>query len=136
MGETLLWLTFDRMRNVITQIELTWVIIYKGGILIPSSLFLYIKSGAKKIGHILKCAFNKKSTIFAQSLWNFVKMIIWWGQYFDQVSYKLGKNCGFFNKSSFQHVSDFFCTRLYFSMCNLTMHCMMQTNFVLACKWI
>ena len=27
-----------------------------------------LESGAKKIGHILKCAFNKKSTIFAQSL--------------------------------------------------------------------
>ena len=27
-----------------------------------------IKSGPKKIGHILKCTFNKKSTIFAPSL--------------------------------------------------------------------
>ena len=34
-------------------------------------------------------------------------------KYFDQVSYKLGKNCGFFNKSTFQHVSDFFWNRLY-----------------------
>ena len=27
---------------------------------------LDIKSGPKKIGHMLKCAFTKKSTIFAQ----------------------------------------------------------------------
>ena len=69
--------------------------------------------GLGESGLTQKYTFNKKSTIFAQSLWNFVKMIIWWGQYFDQVSYKLGKNCGFFNKSTFQQVSDFFWTRLY-----------------------
>ena len=55
----------------------------------------------KKIGPILKSAFIKKSTIFARSLWNLVKMTSWRVQYFDQVSYKLGKNCGFFDKRTF-----------------------------------
>ena len=67
-----------------------------------------IESNPKKMGHILKCGFIEKSTIFAKSLRNLVKRTNWWDQYFDQVSYKLSKNCGFFNKSTFQNMSDFF----------------------------
>ena len=35
----------------------------------------------------------KKSTIFAQSLWNLVEMIILWVNNFHQVTWESGKNC-------------------------------------------
>ena len=44
-------------------------------------------------------AFTKKSTIFTQSLRNFVKINYPWVPYFEKVSLWLDKNCGFLNKS-------------------------------------
>ena len=53
-----------------------------------------------------KYAFIKKSTIFSQFLWDLVKMTTLWVGHFDQVSNKLEKNCGYFNKSIFRgHMS-------------------------------
>ena len=48
-----------------------------------------------------KYAINKKSTIFTQFLWHFVKMTIPWDDHFGKVSSKLGENCGFFINSIF-----------------------------------
>ena len=48
-----------------------------------------------------KYAIDKKSAIFTQFLWDLVKMTILRVSPFDQVSKKLGKNCGFFNNSIF-----------------------------------
>ena len=48
-----------------------------------------------------KYAINKKSTIFTQFLWHFVKMTIPWDDHFSKVSSKLGENCGFFINSIF-----------------------------------
>ena len=48
-----------------------------------------------------KYAFIKNSTIFTQSLQNFVTIRYSWVPYCDKVSQWLGKNCGFFNKSIF-----------------------------------
>ena len=48
-----------------------------------------------------KYAINKKSTIFTQFLWHFVKMTIPWDDHFGKVSSKLGENCGFFIYSIF-----------------------------------
>ena len=50
---------------------------------------------------ILKYAFIKKSTIFTQTLRNFVKIRYPWVSYFDKVSLWLDKNCGFSSKSIF-----------------------------------
>ena len=36
----------------------------------------YLKSEQQKTAHIQKLAINKKSTIFVQSIWNLVKIII------------------------------------------------------------
>ena len=62
---------------------------------------LKIHSGRAQSGLSQKYAFIKKSTIFTQSLRNFVKIRYTWGPYFDKVSQWFGKNCGFFNKSIF-----------------------------------
>ena len=45
------------------------------------------KVWGKKMGHTQKLAINKKSTIFALSLWNLVKIITSWGNHFHQVSW-------------------------------------------------
>ena len=50
----------------------------------------------------------KRSTIFVQSSWNFVKMIIPWGDYFHQVSWGLNKKCGFFTNGQFLSLCQFF----------------------------
>ena len=63
--------------------------------------FFHLHSGRAQSGLSQKYAFIKKSTIFTQSLRNFVKIRYTWGPYFDKVSQWLGKNCGFFNKSIF-----------------------------------
>ena len=56
---------------------------------------ILLKSEQKKTGHDQKLAINKKSTIFVQSLWNLVKMINSWGNYFHQGSWGLDKNFEF-----------------------------------------
>ena len=56
----------------------------------------YIWSLSKKMGLPQKLAIIKKSTFFIQSSWNLVKIIISWAKYFDQVSWRLDKKCGFF----------------------------------------
>ena len=58
-------------------------------------------------------ATNKKSTIIVQSLFNLVKMIVSWGDYFHQVSLGLDKNCWFFTTGQFLNVCCFFLLRLY-----------------------
>ena len=45
-----------------------------------------LKSKEIKTRHVQKLAINKKSTFFALSSWNFVKMITSWGDYFHKVS--------------------------------------------------
>ena len=57
----------------------------------------------------------KKSTIFVQSSWNFVKIITSWGNHFFQVSWWLEKNCGFFISVQFLNVCVFVLLRPYFS---------------------
>ena len=72
-----------------------------------------IHSGRAQSGLSQKYAFIKKSTIFTQSLRNFVKIRYTWGPYFDKLSQWLSKNCGFFNKSIFLPKSGFAWFRLY-----------------------
>ena len=50
-----------------------------------SILEFEIKSESIKTAHITKLAITKSSTIFAQSLWNLVKINTSWGNDFDQV---------------------------------------------------
>ena len=49
-------------------------------------LAILLKSEQKKDGHVKNLVINKKSTIFVQSLWNLVKIIASWVEYFHQVS--------------------------------------------------
>ena len=63
--------------------------------------------------HIEKLAISKKSTFFDLSSWNLVKIITIWGYHFHQVSWRLGKKCGFFTNGQFLNVGPFFCLRLY-----------------------
>ena len=60
------------------------------------------KVWGKKMRHIQKLAINEKSTIFVESSWNLVKMIISWGNRFPKVSWGLDKNCGFFQWPIFE----------------------------------
>ena len=46
---------------------------------------LDVKYESKKIGLAQKFTIGKKSTIFALSSWNLVKLTTSWGSYFDQV---------------------------------------------------
>ena len=48
------------------------------------------------MAHVQKLNISEKSTIFVQSLWNLVKMITSWGNYFHQVSWELDKIVDFF----------------------------------------
>ena len=48
-----------------------------------------------------KYAFIRKSPIFIGFFWYFAKMSDTWVAYFDKVSKKYDKNCGFSNKSTF-----------------------------------
>ena len=59
------------------------------------------KVWAKKTGHVQKLATNKKSTIFVQSLWNLVKMITSWGNYFHQLPWGWAKNADFSSMAKF-----------------------------------
>ena len=60
-----------------------------------------------------KYAISEKSTIFVQFLWNFVKIITSWGNYFHQVLWGLKKNCGFFTIGQCLSVSGFVLLRPY-----------------------
>ena len=60
-----------------------------------------------------KLALIKKSTLFVLSLWNSVKMINSWCDFFHQVSWGLNKKCGFFTKGQFLNVCRFLFPRLY-----------------------
>ena len=54
-----------------------------------------------------KLVSNKKSTIFVQSSWKFIKMISLWGNCFHQVSWELDKKFGLFTPRQFLSVSRF-----------------------------
>ena len=60
-----------------------------------------IKTGRKKVELASKLAINKKSTIFAQFSWNFVKMTITSVRQIAKVSGCLDKNWGIFANSPF-----------------------------------
>ena len=66
------------------------------------------KDWVKKRAHIQKLAFSEKSTFFAQSSWNLVKIITTWGNHFHQVSWGLDKKCRFFTNGQFLNVGPFF----------------------------
>ena len=70
----------------------------------------------KRIWHMPhKYAFIKKSAILVQFFWDLVKTTTSFVGHFDQVSKKLGQNCGFFNKSIFVvHVSNSLVHTVYF----------------------
>ena len=59
---------------------------------------------------------SKKSTIFVQSSWKLVKIIISWGNHFHKVSWGLEKNCGFFINGQFLNMWYLFLLRPYFSI--------------------
>ena len=67
-----------------------------------------LKSESIKTAHITKLAITKSSTIFAQSLWNLVKINTSWGNDFDQVSWQLDKNCGILLMVNFWMCAAFF----------------------------
>ena len=71
------------------------------------------KIWVKKTRHVQNLAISKKTTILVQSSWNLVKIIASWGNRFHQVSWRLDKNCGFFNNSQYLNVCGFFLLRLY-----------------------
>ena len=59
-------------------------------------------------------AASKKSTIFVQSSWNLLTTLTSCGNDFHQVSWRLGKNCGFFTNSQLLNESKNFLISLYF----------------------
>ena len=69
---------------------------------------LDLKTDRKKMALALKCSINKKSTMFGQTLWNFVKLILAWVGQIGKVSSKLDKNCGFFINRQFLSQCHFF----------------------------
>ena len=60
-----------------------------------------------------KLLINKKSTMFFKSSQNLMKMIIKYGNYFQEVTKGLDKNCGFFINGQFLNLSRFSLLRLY-----------------------
>ena len=66
----------------------------------------------QKNRHFQKLPIDKKATIFVQSSWNLVKMIITWGNHFYQVSEGLNENCGLFTNGQFLYLCHFFLLRL------------------------
>ena len=58
-------------------------------------------------------AISKKSTPFVLSLWNLVKIITSWADFFYQISWGKDENCRFFTDGQFLNVSRFLLLRLY-----------------------
>ena len=115
-----------------------WCITNLNSIFLLSNLTLYrgklvvsfqYKIWNKKRAHIQKLPLIKNS-VFVQFSWNLVKILTSWGNHFNQVSWGLEKNWGFFANYQFLKMGPFFKTLAVFEWDEWLNLCDFYLNFL------